>query len=403
MKKILLFISIFALMATSCGSNSKSLKSARVGESLPAWRQGYLDIHFINTGRGECCFYILPDGTTLLVDAGELAEDKGSVAQRPDDKTLPHIAYAKYIRHFLPKGKSSIDYCAPSHLHTDHIGCVDMVVSTAEAGYRKSGLMALYDYVPYNHILDQAYPSYTEDEKTPAIEGQLSEDWAKFVTWGVASGKFTADRFTPGKEQIVLLNDAEKYSDFSVFNICANGFVWVKDKSGNGVIKGKKPATGGNPASCGFHIRYGKFDYIACGDVTSSAQNLMAQYFRDFVGADNLEAFKCNHHLAANSWGSQMKKHNFNPRVVMNHCFTLNKPNPERLTEVLEFAEAFYATNIHPDIEKANKNLIDRVTAYNGHIVLRVAPGGQSFNVYMLDDTNFDYRIKFVGGPYLSK
>ena len=278
-----------------------------------------------------------------------------------------------------------------------------MVIGTAEAGYRKAGLTALYDYVPYNHILDQAYPSYAEDEKTPAIEGQLSQDWAKFVTWGVANGKFTADRFTPGKEQIVLVNDAAKYSDFSILNICANGFVWVKDKSGNGVIKGKKPATGGNPASCGFHIRYGKFDYIACGDVTSSAQNLMAQYFRDFVGADNLEAFKCNHHLAANSWGSQMKKQNFNPRVVLNHCFSKNKPDLERLAEVLAFAEAFYATNIHPEIEKANSELIGKITAYNGHIVLRVAPGGQSFNVYMLDDSNFDYRVKFVGGPYLSK
>ena len=256
MRKLLLFISAFALLATSCGSNSKSLKGTRVGESLPAWSQGYLDIHFINTGRGECCFYILPDGTTLLVDAGELATDKNSVAQRPDSNTQPHVAYAKYIRHFLPKGKSAIDYCAPSHLHTDHIGGVDMVIGTAEAGYRKAGLTALYDYVPYNHILDQAYPSYTEDEKTPAIEGQLSQDWAKFVTWGVANGKFTADRFTPGKQQIVLVNDAAKYSDFSILNICANGFVWVKDKSGNGVIKGKKPATGGNPASCGFHIRY---------------------------------------------------------------------------------------------------------------------------------------------------
>lgn len=403
MKKILLFISVFALLATSCGSNSKNLKSTRIGESLPVWRQGYLDIHFINTGRGECTFYILPDGTTMLVDAGELAGDKNSVAQKPDNDTRPHITYAKYIRHFLPKGKTAIDYCAPSHLHTDHIGGNDMVIATAEAGYRKAGLTALYDYVPYNHILDQAYPTYTEDDVTPLIEGQLSQDWAKFVTWGVAAGKFTAERFTPGKEQIVLLNDGDSYKNFSVFNICANGFVWGKDKQGNGTLKGKKSATGGNPASCGFHITYGKFDYIACGDVTSSAQNLMAQYFRDFVGADNLEAFKCNHHLAANSWGSQMKKSNFNPRVVLNHCFSKNKPDLERLAEVLSFAEGFFATNIHPDIEKANKDLIDRITAYNGHIVLRVAPGGQSFNVYMLDDSNFEYKIKFVAGLYLSK
>ena len=216
MKKILLFISVVALLTTSCGSNSKSLSNTCVGETLPAWRQGYLDIHFVNTGRGECTFYIMPDGTTLLVDAGELANSKNIVAQRPNEQTLPHITYAKYISHFLPKGKKAIDYCAPSHLHTDHIGGADMVVGAAEAGYRKAGLTALYDYVPYNHILDQAYPTYTEDDVTPPIEGQLSQDWAKFVTWGVENGKFTAARFTPGKEQIVLVNDADKYKNFTV-------------------------------------------------------------------------------------------------------------------------------------------------------------------------------------------
>lgn len=403
MKKILLLISVFALLTTSCGSNSKSLSNTCVGETLPAWRQGYLDIHFVNTGRGECTFYILPDGTTLLVDAGELANSKNIVAQRPNDQTRPHITYAKYISHFLPKGKKAIDYCAPSHLHTDHIGGADMVVGAAEAGYRKAGLTALYDYVPYNHILDQAYPTYKEDETTPPIEGQLSQDWAKFVTWGVGNGKFTAARFTPGKEQIVLVNDADKYKNFSVFNICANGFVWGKDKQGNGVLKGKKATTGGNPASCGFHITYGKFDYMACGDLTSSAQNLMAHYFRDFIGSGNLEAFKSNHHLAPNSWGSHMKKYNFNPRVVLNHCFAANKPDIAKLTDVLGFAEGVFVTNIHPETEKANKALIDRITAYNGHIVLRVTPGGDSFYVYMLDDSNFEYKIKFINGPYISK
>ena len=406
MRKNLFLLSIIALICASCSCNNSDTVRAEHGKTLPAWSEGHLDIHFINTGRGECCFYILPDGTTLLVDAGELAEDEKSVAQRPNSDTAPHITFAKYIKHFLPEGKSAIDYCSPSHLHTDHIGGEEMVIATAEAGYRKAGLTALYDYVPFNHILDHAYPTYTEDDVTPAIEGQLSEDWATFVTWGVKEGKFTAERFTPGCEQIVLVNNAKRYKDFSILNICANGFVLGKDKNGNTVVKGKKSGKG-NPASCGFHISYGDFDYLACGDLTSSAQNLMAQYFRDFIGCGNLEAFKCNHHLAGNSWGSQMEKCNFNPRVVLNHCFASNKPHPEKLAYVLSVAEAFFATNIHPSIEsnpdvKANK-LLDRMTAYNGHIVLRVTPGGENFYVYMLDDSDFEYRTKFISGPYKSR
>ena len=44
--------------------------------NLPAWEEGYMDIHFINTGRGESVYHIFPDGTTLLMDtAGSLLKE----------------------------------------------------------------------------------------------------------------------------------------------------------------------------------------------------------------------------------------------------------------------------------------------------------------------------------------
>ena len=44
-----------------------------VGKALPAWSRGMLDIHQLSTGRGNSAFFTLPDGTTLLVDAGAAA------------------------------------------------------------------------------------------------------------------------------------------------------------------------------------------------------------------------------------------------------------------------------------------------------------------------------------------
>ena len=38
-------------------------------QELPRWERGMLDIHQINTGTGNAAFFILPDGTTLLLDA----------------------------------------------------------------------------------------------------------------------------------------------------------------------------------------------------------------------------------------------------------------------------------------------------------------------------------------------
>ena len=403
MRRCLYILPIIALLTIACNKDQYTIPSivkAEVGKTLPDWSEGNLDIHLINTGRGECCFYIMPDGTTMLVDAGEV---QNNILATP--KNVPaHRAYAYYLKHFIPSEQKVIDYCAPSHFHIDHIGGQDSVYGTAEAGYRKSGLMALYDYVPYNHILDRAYPTYTEDDTTPPIEGQLSQDWATFVTWGVGNGKFTAERFTPGKEQMVMLKNPSKYGDrFRIFNICANGFVWGKDENGNATLLGSKPTGTGNICSCGFHITYGKFDYIACGDLASSPQNLVAYYFRDFIGNGKLEAFKCHHHHASNGWGSKMKAFNFDPTVALNHGFSSVKPNPDLLEYVLPYVEGFFSTNIHPAISEANPVAVSKVAGHSGHIVLRVLPGGEYFNVYVLDDSSFDYKVKSIHGPYTSK
>ncbi len=45
------------------------------GKMLLDWSEGFMDIHHINTGRGNSTFFVLPDGTTMLVDAGAANEE----------------------------------------------------------------------------------------------------------------------------------------------------------------------------------------------------------------------------------------------------------------------------------------------------------------------------------------
>lgn len=71
------------------GTTSTSPIDVVVGQTLPAWTEGCLDIHHINTGRGESAFYILPDGTTMLIDAaGSLLKtsDKPPTPAKPNDQ-----------------------------------------------------------------------------------------------------------------------------------------------------------------------------------------------------------------------------------------------------------------------------------------------------------------------------
>ena len=376
-----------------------------VGKPLPLWSEGYLDIHFINSARGECGFYILPDGTTLVVDAGEIPVTYGEypITQRPNIETRPYITYATYIKHFMPAGRTALDYCNMSHFHFDHLGGRNVATETAPAGYRKAGLLALYDEVPFNHVLDRCYPDYIEDDKTPPIlDGELAEDWKIFIKWAEKEGKLTAARFEAGKEQITMLYNKQRYSNFKLFNVCVNGYAYYL-VDGAPRVKGSK-CNGGNPPSCGFHIRYGEFDYMSCGDLASAPQNRMAYYFRDFIGSGHLEAFKGNHHLSSNSWGGQMKANNFDPQVVLNQNFYKKQPDAGILEHIYTLTHEVFTSNVHPDLfNESNAALYTALAGYNGHIVLRVMPGGGSFYVYMLDDGDFEYRVKSIHGPYTSK
>jgi putative oxidoreductase len=83
---------------------------------LPPWTPGTLDIHQISTGRGNSALVVMPDGTTLLVDAG------------PGGDVI-----ARYIERTLAPSPARLDYAVLTHFHGDHVGGFDEIVSRAAA------------------------------------------------------------------------------------------------------------------------------------------------------------------------------------------------------------------------------------------------------------------------------
>ena len=57
MRKYIYIWALALLLAVGCKEEqyvTPSLIKAEVGKTLPDWSEGHLDIHLINTGRGEC-------------------------------------------------------------------------------------------------------------------------------------------------------------------------------------------------------------------------------------------------------------------------------------------------------------------------------------------------------------
>ena len=62
-----------------------------------------------------------------------------------------------------------------------------------------------------------------------------------------------------------------------------------------------------------------------------------------------------------------------------------------------------FATLLCPPTKASIGSRADQLKADHGHIVVRVAPGGDSYRVYVLDDTTETRTLRGVFGPYATR
>src|SRR5687767_1239460 len=145
-----------------------STSAQQVGQLLPRWQEGYLDIHHINTGHGDAAFYIFPDGTTMLLDAGEMdptSERTNSLRNapmHPNNTKRAHEWIVDYIKRFHPSSSNpKLDYALITHFHDDHFGGIYRGAKSSKQGkYTLSGITGVGEYLKINKLLDRGYPDY---------------------------------------------------------------------------------------------------------------------------------------------------------------------------------------------------------------------------------------------------
>src|SRR5512145_1037520 len=120
------------------------------GRELSPWQPGMLEIHQISTGRGNSGLYILPDGTTMLVDAGEnAAKTPRHTPDRPDASRQAGEWIARYIRHALRhNSQPALDYVLLTHFHGDHMGSPGETAPSSKSGaYKLTGLTLVAEHL----------------------------------------------------------------------------------------------------------------------------------------------------------------------------------------------------------------------------------------------------------------
>lgn len=417
--------------------------AAAEGQTLPHWQPGYLDIHGINGGRGEAFYYIFPDGTTMLVDAAggpqlEYGSDSG-IASKPDVSVSSGQVIAKYIQHFAPVISSHrLDYFMTSHYHGDHIGAwrdnyskfhwqpVDRdgspvgTVNLATGGFLVNGLPDVGMSIPIDKIIDRG--DWADRPSADYIDEGCKKrylNYTNFIDWSSRTNGTVREKLAIGHtDQIVLKHRAAAYPGFSVRGIAAGGDIWTG--SGTSVNTTYVPpasdclanaeewAINENIFSCVFHLSYGKFDWFSGGDIQYSGRSTHS--WKDIElpiskVMKKVEAMKACHHSTKNTNSAELLGV-LKPDVYIAGVWQDVQPNPATIKRVLSANSAvkIFTTNLaESNVATLSSEGVDASKFYasSGHVVIRVAPGGSYYYVYVLDDSDLQFKVKSLYGPYL--
>jgi hypothetical protein len=389
---------------------------AQPGETLPPWTPGTLDLHHISTGRGNCTLSICPDGTALMIDAG---------AQMPTEQQLPYYvpAYpdltrrpgewmARYTaRQLKATGRAAIDHLFLTHFHSDHMGEFKPYLPKSKRGdWRLTGITDIAEAMPIHHLIDRGFPNY--NYPAPLTDATT----ANYRAWAEAAAKSgtRVEAFTPGSNtQLALAHDAKAYPTFEVRNIVANGVLWTGKGSTTRSLfpplSTLKPAQypSENMCSAGIRIRYGAFDYYHGGDLCDGSP-YNTQPWRQVESAaakvvGPVDVALASHHGYIDSTGPDVVRA-LRPRAFIIHAWDSAHPTMPALHNMLSEdlypgPRDIYSTALKPEARIAIKRL-SLLKSSLGHVVVRVAPGGASWQVFITANTDESDRITAKFGPF---
>lgn len=382
-----------------------------VGSPITPWQPGMLEIHQISTGRGNAGLFIFPDGTTLLVDAGEF---RGGHPARPDDSRGAGEWIVRYVRHALRHDPDpALDYALLTHFHEDHMGDVRDGMPVSPHGYTLTGITRVGDELKIGTLLDRGWPDYSNVAQP---DQAMLKNYRAFLTWQTEHNGLRVERFVPGRnDQIVLVREADAYPQFELRNVGANGEIWTGTDTAtehrmpplDTIPREEWPDE--NVFSISFRLTYGGFRYFSGGDIPGIRPDSPAWYDMETPVAKvvgPVDAAILNHHGYVDTM-NEFFVSTLSARIWTISVWDPHHPVPavwERLQseQLYPGPRSVFATDVQPDTRVAIPD-IAHIASDQGHIVLRVAPGGGQYSVTIVDDRSESHNVTRVFGPYESR
>ena len=191
----------------------------------------------------------------------------------------------------------------------------------------------------------------------------------------------------------------------------------LKLDESTGIITGKVKKAGTyvvtlkaeNILSVAHHFKYGDFDWFAGGD----CQYIRREQF-EYLDIETpiaevmgkVEGMKANHHTTKGTNSNELLSV-LRPDFVIAGTWKDIHPNHATVKRFFKASPDidFYTTNL---TEGAKEILagggVDWTTfaGTQGHVVVKVAPGGEEYKILVLDDSDQEYRVKSISQPLVS-
>lgn len=405
----------------------------KVGNVMTGWQEGWLEIHSINSGRGESFFYILPDGTTVLIDAAGANPDAHELEDlgydlapaKPSDDISSTQVIIDYLHHYLPEvSGGQLDYAILTHYHGDHMGLlVDGMSVHEEGGFVLSGITELGSQIPVKVMYDRGelFDRPSKNSFTGATPARY-ENYLKYLEWSAqVYGTERRSAVAGAMDEIKMVHAPEAYPRFSVRTISSNGNVWDGKADCSNVSRmpsteelmeiGKgKGCVAENTLSVSHLFKYGDFDWFTGGDCMYIRREQFDYFDIEAPIAEvmcKVDGMKACHHATKLTNSNELLAV-LRPDFVI--AGTWKDIHPNHATTKRFFKASpdlkFYTTNLTDGAKKLlTENGVDwtRFAGTQGHVVVKVAPGGKEYKILVLDDSNQEYRIKSISETYTAR
>ena len=406
--------SLEALAADAHSTSELNASGVQSGQRLASWQPGYLDIHHIATGRGNASFVQMPDGTTLVVDAGHTLSNEDEIAvARPSAALRPGQWIARYIqRHAKSGADAKIDYVLVTHIHPDHMGDVNENSPWSQSGhYRLGGVTDLAEQLQIGCVLDRGFKDFSNI--LPLYRTPFTENYLAYLADRSAKG-LCVESVVVGSHDQIKLKKNPSMGGFEVRNIASSGWVWtgVAQEKRNMVPASLAPgdAPNENMASVAIQLKYGPFSYLTAGDLTSDTfdgdQPWQDMFTAVSKAVGRVDVASAPHHGMFDGLSAESVRQ-LKPRVWVIQSWHLAHPDMLQLERMqsqrlYKGPRDIVATNIMRATYLTQKRLMKNLKSTEGHVIVRVYPDGREYQVFVTECQDESDTVLWMSDRYLS-